>query len=120
MGPNIDYIEGYPSSIEPWQRDMIRKTGMHIHCWSFNTQEQYMEYCGPWQDSAGQGGPEFNAVDGGFTNRTDLALRFYKETLQGYADQGRATTSARTRMSACLTTSTRPRPCASRKTCSRS
>ncbi len=48
-----------------------------------------MEYCGPWQDSAGQGGPEFNAVDGGFTNRTDLALRFYKETLQGYADQGR-------------------------------
>ena len=89
MGPNIDYIEGYPSSIEPWQRDMIRKTGMHIHCWSFNTQEQYMEYCGPWQDSAGQGGPEFNAVDGGFTNRTDLALRFYKETLQGYADQGR-------------------------------
>lgn len=89
MGPNIDYIEGYPSSVEPWQRDMIHSTGMHIHCWSFNTNEQYMEYCGPWQDAAGKGGPELNAVDGGFTNLTDLALRFYKETLQGYADQGK-------------------------------
>ncbi len=89
MGPNIDYIEGYPSSIQPWQGDMVRRAGMHIHAWSFNTNEQYLKYTGPWCDPDQTGGEDKNYLDGSFTNLTDLALRFYKTTLQEYADKGR-------------------------------
>lgn len=88
MGPNIDYITGYPSSVQPWQGDMIRKAGLDIHAWSFNTQEQYIKYTGPWSDPEQEGGADKNYLDGSFTNLTDLALRYYKETLQGYADRG--------------------------------
>lgn len=88
MGPMIDYVDGYPSSITPWQGDMIRKSGMHIHAWSFNTNEQYLKYTGPWCDPNKEGGEDKNYLDGSFTNLTDLALRFYKTTLQNYADQG--------------------------------
>lgn len=88
FGPNIDYVSGYPTSIAPWQGDMVRRAGLDIHAWSFNTQEQYLKYTGPWCDPKKEGGADKNYLDGGFTNLTDLALRFYKETLQGYADQG--------------------------------
>lgn len=29
---------------------MIRRAGMDIHAWSFNTNEQYLAYTGPWSD----------------------------------------------------------------------
>lgn len=89
MGPNIDYISGYPSSVQPWQGDMIRRTGMHIHAWSFNTQEQYIKYTGPWSDPDKKGGEDKNYLDGAFTNLTDLAMNYYNNYLQPLADQGR-------------------------------
>ena len=89
MGPNIDYITGYPTSLQPWQGDMIRRAGLDIHAWSFNTQEQYIKYTGPWSDPNKEGGEDKNYLDGSFTNLTDLALRFYNETLEGYKTQGR-------------------------------
>lgn len=89
MGPNIDYITGYPTSLQPWQGDMIRRAGLDIHAWSFNTQEQYIKYTGPWSDPNKEGGEDKNYLDGSFTNLTDLALRYYKETLEGYKTQGR-------------------------------
>lgn len=89
MGPMIDYVDGYPSSILPWQGDMIRRTGMHIHAWSFNTNEQYLKYTGPWCDPNKEGGEDKNYLDGSFTNLTDMAIRFYNTELQDYADQGR-------------------------------
>ena len=88
FGPNIDYITGYPTSLTPWQGDMIRRSGLDIHAWSFNTQEQYFKYTGPWCDPQKEGGADKNYLDGSFTNLTDLALRFYKESLQAYADKG--------------------------------
>jgi glycerophosphoryl diester phosphodiesterase len=81
MGPNIDYVSGYPASIMPWQGDMIRRTGMHIHAWSFNTQEQYIKYTGPWSDPNKEGAVK-NYLDGAFTNLTDLALNYYNNYLQ--------------------------------------
>ena len=88
MGPMIDYVDGYPSSLLPWQGDMIRRTGMHIHAWSFNTNEQYLKYTGPWCDPNKEGGEDKNYLDGAFTNLTDMAIRFYNTELQAYADQG--------------------------------
>lgn len=89
MGPNIDYITGYPTSLQPWQGDMIRRAGLDIHAWSFNTQEQYIKYTGPWSDPNQEGGEDKNYLDGSFTNLTDLALRYYQQTLEGYKTQGR-------------------------------
>lgn len=89
FGPNIDYISGYPSSVMPWEGDMVRRSGLDIHAWSFNTQEQYLKYTGPWCDPAQSGGAEKNYLDGSFTNLTDLALNFYRTTLQDYADKGK-------------------------------
>lgn len=88
MGPMIDYVDGYPTSLAPWQGDMIRKTGMHIHAWSFNTNEEYLKYTGPWCDPNKEGGEDKNYLDGSFTNLTDMAIRFYNTELQQYADQG--------------------------------
>ncbi len=58
MAPNIDYVTGYPSSLKIWQGEMIRRAGMDIHAWSFNTNEQYLAYTGPWSDPKGEGGAE--------------------------------------------------------------
>jgi putative uncharacterized protein (fragment) len=88
MGPNIDYITGYPTSLAPWQGDMIRRSGLDIHAWSFNTQEQYIKYTGPWSDPDQKGGAEKNYLDGSFTNLTDLALNYYKNTLEAYKAKG--------------------------------
>lgn len=89
MGPNIDYVDGYPTSLNVWQTEMIRSTGMDIHAWSFNTNAQYLAYTGPYRDIAGEGGAEYNACDMTFTNRTDLTIKYYKETLAPYAAAGR-------------------------------
>ena len=43
MAPNIDYVTGYPSSLKIWKGEMIRRAGMDIHAWSFNTNEQYLK-----------------------------------------------------------------------------
>lgn len=83
FGPNIDYVTGYPSSLNVWQTEMIRRTGMDIHAWSFNTDAQYLAYTGPYRDSAHKGGEEFNACDMTFTNRTDLTINYYNQTLAG-------------------------------------
>lgn len=89
MGPNIDYVTGYPSSLMIWQGDMIRRSGLDIHAWSFNTQEQLLKYSGPWADPDGKGGPEKNYLDGSFTNLTDMSVNFYRTTLEGYKTKGK-------------------------------
>lgn len=89
MGPNIDYVTGVPTSLYPWQGDMIRRAGLDIHAWTFNTQEQYLKYTGPWCDPEQTGGQEKNYIDMAFTNHADLALKYYKVTLQGYLNQGK-------------------------------
>lgn len=82
-GPNIDYVSGYPSSINVWQTEMVRRTGMDIHAWSFNTDAQYLAYTGPYRDIEHVGGPEFNACDMTFTNRTDMTINYYNQTMAG-------------------------------------
>ena len=89
MAPNIDYVTGYPSSLKIWQGEMIRRAGMDIHAWSFNTNEQYLAYTGPWSDPKGEGGADKNYLDMSFTNLTDLCIRYYNDTMQKYKDAGK-------------------------------
>lgn len=88
MGPNIDYISGYPTSLKTWQAAMIRRAGLDIHAWTFNTQNHFLAYTGPWNDPTKEGGPDKNSVDMVFTNLADLGVAYYRETLQGYKDKG--------------------------------
>lgn len=59
-------ISGMPNNYgelsSPWMIDLIHKSGMIIHPYTFDTSEDFNRYI----------------VDGVFTNRTDLALLFYK------------------------------------------
>lgn len=88
MGPNIDYISGYPTSLKPWQAAMIQKSGLDVHAWTFNTTNHMLAYTGPWNDPERRGGADKNSVDMVFTNHADLAIDYYRTTLQGYLEQG--------------------------------
>lgn len=68
---------------------MIRRAGMDIHAWSFNTNEQYLAYTGPWSDPKGEGGADKNYLDMSFTNLTDLCIRYYNDTMQNTRTQVR-------------------------------
>ncbi len=60
-------IAGEPNNYEeltaPWMVDLIHQAGMHIHPYTFDTNEQLAAYT--------------SKVEGVFTNRADLALAFY-------------------------------------------
>lgn len=88
LGPNINYISGYPTSINPWQAKMAHKAGLDVHAWTFNTQNQYLAYTGPWTDPTKEGGADKNSVDMTFTNHADLGIAYYRETLQAYRAKG--------------------------------
>ncbi len=61
-------IAGEPNNYEEltanWMAEMIHKFDLLIHPYSFDTNQQFIRYS--------------NRIDGVFTNRTDLALTFYK------------------------------------------
>lgn len=65
-------IAGEPNNYEeltaPWMTELIHKSGMLIHPYSFDTNKQLSEYK--------------NHIDGIFTNRADLALEFYNRANQ--------------------------------------
>lgn len=64
IGPSIaGEPNNYDELLAPWQGEMIRQTGMLIHPYSFDTEEQM----GKYKDRA----------DGMFTNKSDMTLRFY-------------------------------------------
>ncbi len=60
-------IAGEPNNYKeltaPWMADLVHESGMHIHPYTFDTNEQLETYK--------------NNVEGVFTNRADMALAFY-------------------------------------------
>ena len=75
IGPSI---AGAPNNYfemnAPWMHDMIRRSGMLNHPYSFDTMEQMNVYWGSYHyDSGHFAGPY---MDGAFTNRTELTLQF--------------------------------------------
>lgn len=77
LGPSIGGAPNhYDDLLEPWQGAMIRRAGMRIHPYSFDTEDQMKEYTG-----IKAGKPEWNRTDGMFTNRADETIRFYRNYL---------------------------------------
>jgi glycerophosphoryl diester phosphodiesterase len=78
IGPSI---AGAPNNYfemnAPWMHDMIRRSGMLNHPYSFDTMEQMNVYWGSYHYDSGH----FEApyMDGAFTNRTELTLQFLND-----------------------------------------
>lgn len=81
MGPSISGPpNNYPNLLLPWMADLIRRAGMQIHGYSFDTEEQMLKYSGIWYTS--QYGQGQNLVDGWFTNKTGMTRDFFQGKLQ--------------------------------------
>ncbi len=68
MGPSIaggTPPDNWDNLLEPWQADLIHKSGMKIHPYSFDNEQQMNEY--------------FPNYDGMFTNQSDMTIRFYQQ-----------------------------------------
>lgn len=75
IGPSISGApNNYDELLAPWQGEMIYKAGLAIHPYSFDTEEQMEKYTG-----VSSGWPDEGRVDGMFTNKSDMTIRFYQE-----------------------------------------
>lgn len=75
VGPSIGGEPNcYPDLLGMWQHDMIRRAGMIIHPYTFDTEKQMLAYTG-WSPEC----PGMNRIDGMFTNRADMSIRFYQK-----------------------------------------
>lgn len=78
IGPSIaGEPNHYADLLEPWEGAMIYRSGMAIHPYSFDTEEQMAEYTGLAAGNAGVG-----RTDGMFTNKSDMTIRFYNTGLE--------------------------------------
>jgi len=65
IGPSIaGEPNNYADLLEEWQAHLIRQSGLKIHAYSFDTEEQTKLYS--------------KRTDAMFTNRTELTIQFYK------------------------------------------
>lgn len=87
MGPSIGgRPNNYDDLLKPWMAEMMQRNGMHIHGYSFDTDEQMRKYSGVYYTSElGQGK---NLVDGWFTNKTDMSVKFFATTLEDFLKKG--------------------------------
>ncbi|SDX06838.1 glycerophosphoryl diester phosphodiesterase [Lutibacter oricola] len=92
-GPSIaGKPNNYPDLTEPWMNEMYHRAGMIVHAYSFDTEDQLRKYNGDYyyngvsrfDDPAREVVGDFNYdvnknmfIDGGFTNLTDLSLKYY-------------------------------------------
>ena len=82
----------YDDLSEPWMNEMYHRAGMIVHAYSFDTEDQLRKYNGDYfyggesrfDNPDRQVSGDFNYVvnknmfiDGGFTNLTDLSLKYY-------------------------------------------
>ncbi|MFA8300615.1 MAG: glycerophosphodiester phosphodiesterase family protein [Hyphomicrobiales bacterium] len=73
IGPSIGGApNNYHDLLKPWQADLVHKTGMIIHAYSFDTRQQMEKYSGQYYLR-----DQF-LTDGMFTNKSDATLDFYK------------------------------------------
>lgn len=87
MGPSISgRPNNYDELLKPWMAELIHRAGMHIHGYSFDTDEQMRKYSGVFYTSElGQGK---NLVDGWFTNKTDMSVKFFAIDLENLFKKG--------------------------------
>jgi glycerophosphoryl diester phosphodiesterase len=83
----------YDDLAEPWMNEMYHRAGMIVHAYSFDTEDQLGKYNGdyyyggvsrfdnPNREVQGEYNYDVNKnmfIDGGFTNLTDLSLKYHK------------------------------------------
>jgi glycerophosphoryl diester phosphodiesterase len=92
-GPSIaGSPNDYDDLTEPWMNEMYHRSGMIVHAYSFDTEDQLKKYNGDYYyggisrfddpDREVVGDFSYNVnknmfIDGGFTNLTDLSLKYY-------------------------------------------
>lgn len=75
IGPSIAGApNNYEELLEPWQGIMIYRSGLLIHPYTFDTEEQMKIYTG-----LKEGKQEAGRADGMFTNQADASIRFYQK-----------------------------------------
>lgn len=78
IGPSIAGAPNdYDELLEPWQGAMIYRSGMAVHPYSFDTEQQMAEYTG-----IRAGDPAQGRADGMFTNKSDLTIRYYNTVVK--------------------------------------
>lgn len=83
IGPSIaggTPPDNWPELLNSWQADLIHKSGMKIHPYSFDNKDQMEKY--------------FNYSDGMFTNQSDMTILFYHS--KGLRNGGPAYQDAKT------------------------
>ncbi|RXQ97344.1 glycerophosphodiester phosphodiesterase [Ancylomarina salipaludis] len=102
-GPSIaGKPNGYPELTEPWMCEMYHRAGMLVHAYSFDTEDQLRKYNGdyfyagvsrfdnPARVISGDFGYDVNPnmfIDGGFTNLTDLSMKYQNREVVGTAQE---------------------------------
>ena len=88
MGPSVGgRPNNYDELLKPWMAEMIHRSGMHIHGYSFDTDDQMRKYSGTWYSTDKAIGK--NLVDGWFTNKADMSVKFFAEVLQDFFVDGK-------------------------------
>lgn len=79
IGPSIAGAPNdYPELNLPWQDYLIKRAGMLNHPYSFDTREQMSKYYGDYNfGNTGKDLFEPPYLDGSFTNRTEMTLKFF-------------------------------------------
>lgn len=79
IGPSIAGApNNYDELLKPWQAELIRKSKMEIHPYSFDSSDQMRKYYGVFNfnNDIGFKPPYCDAM---FTNRSEMTLQFYKD-----------------------------------------
>lgn len=81
IGPSIvGAPNNYPDLLKPWQAALIRKSGMKIHPYSFDSKDQMKKYFGDYNFGNAIGNlAEPPYADAMFTNRSEETLHYFLE-----------------------------------------
>ncbi|MCZ4693946.1 hypothetical protein DWB61_03440 [Ancylomarina euxinus] len=92
----------YPELTLPWMCEMYHRAGMIVHAYSFDTEDQLRKYNGDYfyagvsrfdnADRTVSGDFEYDVnpnmfIDGGFTNLTDLSMKYQNRSVDGTAQE---------------------------------
>lgn len=87
IGPSISgEPNNYDELLKPWMAQMIARAGMHVHGYSFDTEEQMRKYSGTQYPIEVE--HYKNLVDGWFTNKADMSVKFFVTTMEEFLAKG--------------------------------
>ncbi|MDR6238341.1 glycerophosphodiester phosphodiesterase family protein [Aureibacter tunicatorum] len=80
MGPSIGgEPNNYTDLLHDWQAKLIHEHGMKTHAYSFDTEEQFLEYTGVTKKQAGLDLNTHKLINGAFTNDAVITMTLYNK-----------------------------------------